>query len=99
MRIDVAGGASPVEHHPLLDHAGAVRGDQRQRHRVEPMLGGEHALGERVRIVAGQHRHRRLGDDRPVVNRGADIVDRAAVDADARLDGSGVGVEAAERRQ
>ena len=60
------------------------------------MLGGEHPGGERIRRVAGQNRHRGLGDDRAVVHRRADIVDRAAMDLDAGIERAGVGVQSGE---
>ena len=47
--------------------------------RVEPMLRREHARGERLRRIAGKHRHGRLRDDRPVVDGGSHEMHRAAV--------------------
>ena len=48
------------------------------RERIEPMLLGEHAPGERPFAVVGQHRHHGLADDRPVVEVGGDEMDARA---------------------
>ena len=43
------------------------------------MLFDEHARRERFGVVAWQHRHARLGDDRASVELGRDEMNRAAV--------------------
>src|SRR3546814_13504044 len=51
------------------------------------------------RVVARQHWHRGLADDRPAVDLLADIVDAAAVQLHAGGQGAGVGVETWKQRQ
>ena len=61
----------------------APGGHQRQRVRVELVLGGENARRQRLRRVAVRDRHRRLGDDRAGIHLGHHEMHRAAGDPDA----------------
>jgi uncharacterized membrane protein len=77
---------------PALDEPG-------DRARIEAMLLREHARRERRLVVAGEHRHHRLGDDRPVVELGGDEMDARPARLAARLDRAPMRLEARERRQ
>src|SRR5438876_8427056 len=46
--------------------------EETHRDRVEPVLGGEDALGEPPLVIAVMHGHHRLGDDRPRIDLRAD---------------------------
>ncbi len=70
-----------------------------QRQRVAAVLHLENTGGEGFLGVVLQDRHGPLDEDGAVVEFGADEVDGAAVDADASLQGTGVGVEAFEGGQ
>ena len=69
------------------------------RARIDQVLARQHARGQRVLGVVGQHRHDRLRDDRPVVEVGGDEVHRRAGHLAAGLDRAPVRVQAGERRQ
>ena len=63
------------------------------------MLFGQHARGERILIVAGQHWHGGLDDDRTMIELRGDEMHRAAVYACAGSQRLAVGVQSGKRRQ
>ena len=64
---------------PAIDQPG-------DRARIEAMLLREHARRERRLVVAGEHRHHRLRNDRPVVELGGDEMDARPARLAACLD-------------
>ena len=71
----------------------------RDRARIEAMLLREDARRERRLVVAREHRHHRLGDDRAVVELGGDEMDARPARLAARLDRTPVRLQPGERRQ
>ena len=69
----------------------------RRAMRVELVLGLEHARRQRRFVIADQHRHRRLRDDRSVVHIGCNEMHRAAMHAHAGLERPCVGIEPLEK--
>ena len=63
------------------------------------MFLAQHAGRQALRRVVRQDRHRRLNDDRPAVDLRPHVVNRAAGDAYAGLDGPGMRIQPLERRQ
>jgi hypothetical protein len=59
----------------------------------------QHAPAQAGLVVAGPHRHRRLGDDRPAVERRRNEVHAAAVQPHAGRQRLGVGPDAGKGRQ
>ena len=58
-----------LAHDAVLDAQRALD-EPAHRQRVDAVLGGAHARGQRVGVVVRQHRHHRLQHDRPVVELG-----------------------------
>ena len=78
---------------------GPALGDEPYRKRVKAMLGRKNARREPLLVVAGMHRHDRLGDDRTGVNFGTHEMHGAAGKAHARRQCLALGMEAGEGRQ
>src|SRR5687767_10534621 len=62
--------------------------------RIDDVLLREHACGETVLVVAGEHRNRRLYDHRSTVEFGRDEVNTGAVHAVSGLDHTSMRVQA-----
>ena len=73
--------------------------NQRTACGIDAVLFGQHARGERVFGVPGQHGHRRLDDDRARIERWRDEMDGAAVNPHARFERTPVRVQSGERGQ
>ena len=89
--VEQCGGRVETAGHAADEHAIEGRG-------VEHVLLNEHAGGQAVLVVAGQHGHGGLGEDRAVVDDVGDDVDRAAMQLHAGGQGAAVGVQAGEGR-
>ncbi len=76
-----------------------ARHEQADDARKQAMLDGLDARPQARFVVAGQDRHRLLGEDRATVERGVDEVDRDAGHDHAMLEGVADAVRARERRQ
>jgi len=85
--------------HPAVLQFQFALDEPAHRARVEHMLGRQHAPRERGLVVAGQHRHHRLRDDRPVVQFGADEMHRGAGHLATGIDRPAMRVQPRERRQ
>jgi hypothetical protein len=92
-----AAGAVELPHHPAV-RAQPAFDEPAHRLRVDHVLGGQHARGQRARRRR-QHRHGRLHHDGPVVQLGRHEVHRGAGQLAARLQCPAVRVQAREGRQ
>ena len=83
----------------LVDDARPAACHQRYRRRVEPVLGFEHAGGQRFGRVGRKHGDGGLGDDRAGVDAWPDQVGGTAVDPGTGRERARVGVESGKGRE
>jgi hypothetical protein len=93
------GDAATVNFNLLGNDADPALCDQPQGVRVEPMLDREDSCRQALLVVVGMNGNDRLADDRSGIELGADEMNRATREADARCKGLTLGVEAAEGRK
>src|SRR5690242_13861391 len=84
---------------PAIFDSERARSDALEGEWVAAMLDLEHATGERVGIIAVEHRHDALDQDRAVVKLRADQMHGAAVDAHTCGKGPLMRVQTLEGRQ
>mmetsp|Transcript_42317 Transcript_42317/g.99297 ORF Transcript_42317/g.99297 Transcript_42317/m.99297 type:complete len:254 (+) Transcript_42317:3155-3916(+) len=95
---EVLGRAVAVAHHLTVPHQRPFD-EPAHRLRIDPVLRGQHARGQRRGIVARQHRHRGLHDDGAMVELGGHEMHRGTGQLAAHCQRPLVRVQAGEGRQ
>jgi hypothetical protein len=89
----------PEQSHRLLANFQTIFDKPANRERIDPMFGAQHPCRQRLLIVAGEHRHGGLNDDRSAIKLPANQVHGCAMNLDPGLQGLPVRPQSRERRQ